>query len=282
MSRHAPTFRNHARISSLCPVFDATLRLLSEEGIALHHVHERPLPVVATLSGSLRPRVDRRLAVILGVHRTSPLLPHMELDLQGLVAPPQETLFLEIPVGPRTLRTRTRLAQEASDIFVGLAEAELAVKVVSFSHRREVHGSLVVRHYPVAVFDRAGTLLWKHPAAPAYGLIRGGFPTTQTVRSLGPLRDRLRPEDLHRRLDDGSGLPTWYRFACDRLQDEHPDAIVSFADVIQHQAELWLASGLETNLDRALQEATQDYLRGFEIFFGMGGLHPTPTLLTFA
>lgn len=282
MSRHAPTFRSHARISALCPVFDAKLHLVSEEGTPLHLVHERPLQVVTGPKGNLCPRVDRRIAVIAGVERTTPLLPHMEADLQGLATPPWETLFLEVPVGPTTLPTRIRLAQEASNLLVELAEAGQMVKVVSITHRREIHGAMILRHYPVALFDLAGTLLWAHPAAPSYDLIRRGFPATQKIRTLGPFRERLRSEDLHRRLDDGTGLPAWYRFACDQLRDEYPHASVCFADVIQHQAELWVAKGLKPDMDSAMHEAAQDYLRGFEIWFGMGGLHPVPSLLAFA
>lgn len=282
MSRSAQTFRRHARISELCPVFDATLHLLHEEGTPLHQVHERPVQVVANPNGSLCPRVDRRVGVILGVGRRSALLPHMEADLQKCPAPPWESLFLELPLGDRTLRPRIRLAQEASDLLTGLAEAGQVVKIVAISHRRAIHGSVVLRHYPAALFDLSGTLLWTHPAAPAYGLIRHGFPAAQKMRALGPLRRRLHPQDLRRRLDDATGLPSWYRFAFERLREEHPTEKVGFADVIHHQAELWVAHGLAKSLEGAMQEAGQDYLRAFEIFFGMGGLRPMPSLLSFA
>ena len=211
MSRHAQSFRQHARISELCPIFDATLSLVSEEGIPLHQVHQRPLQVVVGPDGRLGPLVDRHIAVILGVNRTSELLPHMESDLQILEANPLETLFLELPVGTTTLRTRARLAKEASDIFVEVAEAKRTVKIAAISHRRQICGVLVLRHYPVALFDEYGALLWLHPAGPAYGLIRDRYPQAQKRRTLGPVNLVDSPDGLQRRLDDASGLPALYR-----------------------------------------------------------------------
>lgn len=276
------TFRTYARISSLCTVFEATLTLLPEEGTPLHYVHERPVPVVIGKRGELLPRTDRNLAVILGVKRISDLLPHMEEDLLFLPTRPFESLYLSVPAGEPVIRERVRMLNEASGIFIPVAETSQLVMLVAVTHRRRINGAIVIRHYPVAVYDQGSNLMWAHPAGHSYGLIREEFPNHQKVRQLGPRCRKGRTPDLLRRLDDATGLPQWYQFAKEQMQELQDGEDPLFQAVIAHQANLWLQRSIAESADQALVEATQDFIRGFEMFFGAGGLDPVPGFLAFS
>lgn len=274
-------FRRHARISDLCTVFQATLNPLQEEGVSLHFLHERPVQVVVGTRGELLPRTDRGLAVIFKVDRSTELLPHMEEDLRLLPNPPFETLYLHVPIGDPAIPMRVRLLNEASGILLDVAEAGQAVIVVAISHRRKINGSLVLRHFPVALFDCMGSLLWAHPAGHAYGLLREGFPQHQKVRFLGP-KPRIPVTGPPRRLNAATGLPEWYQLAKEEIQALQEGDAPTFELVIGHQAHLWLQRGMAKSEDQALQEAAQDFLSGFEVFFGAGGLVPAPLRLEFS
>jgi hypothetical protein len=272
--------RRHARISELCTVFEATLHPLREENVSLHFLHERPVQVVVGNRGELLPRTDRGLAVIFKIDRSTELLPHMEEDLLRLPHRPFETLYLHVPIGDPVIPMRTRLLREAAGILLDVAEDGQTVAIVAISHRRRINGSLVLRHFPVAVFDSTGNLLWAHPAGHAYGLLREGFPGHQKVRLLGP-KPRIPVADPPRRLNAATGLPEWYQLAKEDIQSLQEGDVPSFELVIEHQAHLWLKRGMAKNEDLALQEAAQDFLSGFEVFFGAGGLVPAPLRLEF-
>jgi len=223
--------------------------------------------------------MDQRMAIICAIDRTSPLLLHMEESLHAVCPKPVETLLLELPTDNGTRSIRSRLLMETADLLSEFMELGQEVEVVAISHRRSIHGNLVLRHHLVALFDRMGTLCWCHPAAAGYGLIRPGFPSRQHVRTLGRTRMKMTPEEIPRRLDEGTGLPAWFQYARESLRKQSPDDACEFADVIQVLGDLWVAHGLAGNVTQAMQMATQDYFQGFETFFGMGGLQPTPTIL---
>lgn len=272
--------RRHAQISELCTVFEATLHPLQEENVSLHFLHERPVQVVVGSRGDLMSRMDRSLAVLFKVDRSTELLPHMEEDLQLLPFPPFETLYLQIPIGDPVLPMRARLLDEASRILLEVAEEGQGVIVVAISHRRKINASIVIRHFPVALFDLSGSLFWAHPAGAGYGLIREGFPENQKVRLLGP-KPRIPVADPPRRLNVSTGLPEWYQLAKEEIQALQEGDTPTFELVIGHQAHLWLQRGMAKSEDQALQEAAQDFLGGFEVFFGAGGLVPAPMRLEF-
>lgn len=281
MTRPHGTFRQHCRISDLCPDFQATLHYLEEEGVSLHHPHERPSQVVIDERGNLLPRTDRHVAVILRVSRKTPLLPDMEEQLQGLAIKPIETIFLPMPGGDVVLRPHMLVLQEFSRLAQEIVEAGAPVIVVAVSHRRMIHEMLVIRHYPVALFDLSGSLLWAHPAAHSYGLIRRGFPSHQKIRVLGR-RSPLATDKGPQRWDPESGLPFWYQEAKDHLLDLDPSAEPSFAEVLEHYADTLQQRYLAKDVEQAMQMATQEYLTGFERWFGSGGLYLSPGLLEFA
>lgn len=268
------TFRNHCKISELCPIFTATLTPLREEGIPLHFVHSRPLPVVVDERGKVLPRTDRQIAVIFGVQRTSELLGRMETELALLPARPFETLYLSFPSDRRDLSLAPKVLTEASKILLSLAEASTPITVVAVSHRRWVHGSVILRHALVAVFNDSEELLWMHPAAAPYGLIRPGFPAAQKARVLGCRRSTWRPEE--RRLDPQTGLPAWFRHAADQLREGALDAELPFTQIMDHQTELWVNLSLAGDEEQARIRATRELMAGFEMFFGPNGLHPEP------
>jgi len=273
------TFRTHAGISSLCTVFRANLAPCWEEGIPRHYVHRLCQPVVVDAQGRLSPDVDPHLAVVMGLERLSPLLPQMEDDLQRLQERPYESLYLMLPVGEPGTSARPRLLEEVAKLCLELVAADDPILVVAISHRRRIGASTVIRHYPVALFDREGGLLWAHPAGHSYGLIRSGFPRHQRVRTLGP---RIRkPSSLYglTRLDRATGLPVWYRNAQEHLIQTQGVETPSFEATIELQAECLLQWAIAADAEQALREATNQYLRGFETFFGCGGLNPIPGLV---
>jgi hypothetical protein len=203
----------------------------------------------------------------------------MEESLEGLKPPPFETVMLEIPVDDATRSFRMLLLDELANLLLELMEQGKEMKIVAISHRRLIHGNLILRHHLVALFDQMDTLYWRHPAASEYGLIRRGFPARQRVRRLGAVCRNRAPSDIPRRLDPATGLPAWYLFALERLREQLPHDACNFASVIQFLAEQRLELGLAGDLDQAMRDATQDFFHGFETFFGMGGLQPTPTIL---
>lgn len=282
MARLHMTFRKYCRVSELCAVFDAVLAPNHEEGIARHFVHQLPVQVVLGAKGNLETITDRYFAVVMGLTRDTELEPYMEEDLRLLSYRPAESLYLPLPVGDPVFKARTRLLDEASKLFIDLAEAGTPVKVVAISHRRQINGSIVIRHYPVALFDHAGSLLWAHPAGNAYGLIRYGFPLTQKVRILGPKTRTGKCPEMLRRLDDETGLPAWYQFAREHLQELQTGEEPLYRAVMDHQAYLWVQRSIVETAEQALIEATQQFLIGFETFFGQGGLYPTPGRLDLA
>lgn len=178
------------------------------------------------------------------------------------------------------LPQRTRMLREASSIFMDLAQEEGRILLVAMSHRRLVNKTLIIRHCPVAVFELQGQPLWLHPAGREYGLISAPFPDGQRQRTLGPRRAlSRRPEDLNQ-MDDATGLPSFYAYAKQYMKaadDGEEDPVV--AAVLDFQAQSLLQMAIIQEAEDALKLATQQFLRGFESFFGMGGLMPKPGMI---
>lgn len=281
MTPFPKTFAAHAGISSLCTVFRARLIPCWEEGIARHFVHRLCHQVVVDEQGRLAPDVDVHLAVVFGLERLSPLRDDMEKELRKLKEPPFESLYLDMPLENSRDPMRPRFLAESSDRLLGLSDSGVPIILAAVSHRRRIGTSLVVRHYPVAVFDTEGAVEWVHPAGYAYGLVRPEFPPHQKVRRLG--RRSRRKQDPYglRGLDEETGLPRWYRFARDQLIEMDGIENPSLDEVISFDAAWRLHHALVSDAEQAMREATLSYLHGFESFFGCGGLHPAPGVLEF-
>ncbi len=281
MTPFPKTFATHAGISRLCTVFRARLMPYYEEGIARHFVHRPCQQVVFDPQGRLAPDVDVHLAVVFGLERLSPLRDDMEEDLRRLNELPFESLLLDMPLGNLRDPMRPRFMAESSDRFLGLSDAGVPIILASVSHRRRIGSSLVIRHYPVAVFDAEGALEWVHPAGHAYGLIRPEFPPHQGIRRLGRRqRHGLDPYGL-KGLDEETGLPRWYRFARDQLIEKDGIAAPTLEEVIGFDTAWRLLHSLASDADQAMREAATSYLHGFESYFGCGGLYPKPGVLDF-
>jgi hypothetical protein len=267
------------RISSLCQIFEVTLRPCWEEGFPRHHVHRLPTQVIIESKGRLSADLEPQMAVVLHLIRHTDLLPLIK-DPFGKVHPmPSESLYLAMPVGSPLLIHRTRLLQEASSTFIELAQDEERVVLVAVSHRRLINKSLVIRHCPVALFSLEGDLLWLHPAGPNYGLVKAAFPRGQRSRVLGPKLPLKRDPDYFNEVDDATGLPTMYAYAKECLKaaqeaDEKDEPV--FAAVLDFQAQSLIRRSIAEDAETAITIATQQFLRGFESFFGMGGLFPEP------
>jgi len=275
------TFAAHAGLSSLCTVFRTRLTPCWEEGIARHFVHRPCQQVVVDEQGRLAPDVDIHLAVVFGLERLSPLREDMEEELRTLKPPPFESIYLTVPIESLRDPVRPQFMVESSDRLLSLSETGAPVILAAISHRRRIGTSLVLRHYPVAIFDAEGALDWVHPAGHSYGLIRSEFPPHQRVRRLGRrLRRNLDPYGL-RGLDEETGLPRWYRSARDQLIEKDGVENPSLDEVISFDAAWRLHHALASDAEQAMREATLSYLHGFESFFGCGGLHPTPGVLEF-
>jgi hypothetical protein len=282
MFEPSETFRKQWKISSLCTDFTATLQPCFEEGVSRHFVHEKARLVVLDDRGEIQPSTDREFAVVMRIKRTSSLLQHMENDLRRLHYRPTETIYLSLAGGDPLVRARMRLLNEASAHFIELAEVGTTVRVVAISHRREINGAIVIRHYPVALFGEDGRMLWVHPSAHGYGLIRDGFPLRQRVRSLGPRRKKGKIPDLLSHLDHETGLPGWYQYAKEHLIDLGVEEEPMYRAVLDHQVHLLIQRSIFEDADAALREATQQFLNGFESMFGQGGLNPVQGRLELA
>jgi hypothetical protein len=282
VSQQSKGIKAQYQISSLCTDFTATLHLNPEEGVPRHFVQQLTLPVVVDDRGVIQPIIDRQFAVVMRLKRSTDLLPYMEEDLLRLSYRPAESLYLAVAAGEPLVRARIRLLDEASKLFIDLAEAGALVRVVAISHRREINDSMVIRHYPVAILDEGGRLCWVHPAAHSYGLIRDGFPSSQRVRSLGPRTKAGKTPELLSRLDAETGLPEWYLFAQEHLKALELGEDPVYRAVMDHQVHLLVQRSIVEDAEKALQEATQQFLYGFESFFGQGGLHPVPGRLDYA
>lgn len=279
MLHHGSALRTQARISNLCTVFTASLHPLWEEGIPLHHPHQRPCLLDPQHHEQARQLTDCHLGVVCAVKRTTPLNSYMEESLRGLKTTPFETVMLELPIDEATRSIRMRMLDELANLLLELMEQGREMTIVAVSHRREIHGSLILRHHLVALFDHEETLYWRHPAASEYGLIRHGCPASQRVRNLGTASEHHKLSDIPRCLDSATGLPARYLFARENLREQTAQETSDFASVIQSLARQQLDLELVGDLDQSLREATQDYIHGFETYFGMGGLQPTPTIL---
>ena len=272
-------FSKKYRISGICQTMLATIHPCWEEGFPRHDVHRLPYPVVVEAKGQLGAELKPQMAVVMEVtrHTVLPLL----RDTPGIshLSPP-ESMYLAMDVGSPLLPQRTRLLREASSLFMDIAQEAHKIVFVAISHRRLVNRTLIIRHCPVALFEVHGQPLWLHPAAQEYGLIRAPFPEGQRQRILGPRKALLRrPEHLNQ-MDDATGLPAFYAYAkqCLKAVEEGEEEPVVGA-VLDYLAQSLLQMAIVQEADEALILSTQQFLRGFESFFGMGGLMPRPGVL---
>ena len=109
MTQTIDNLRQRCNISSLCTVFEATLHPCQEEGVPRHFVHELPRLVVLDDRGVIQPSTDRMFGVVVGIRRSSVLLPHMEEDLRRLGYRPTESIYLALVAGDPVIRVRMRL-----------------------------------------------------------------------------------------------------------------------------------------------------------------------------
>lgn len=276
------TIQRAFKVSTLCQFMEATLRPCWEEGFPRHSVHRLPTSVIVESKGQLGVDADPQMAVILHLNRHTVLLPLLK-DFREMPYPlPSESLYLAMPVGVPVLPQRTRLLQEASGIFMDLADEETRIVLIAISHRRMINKGLVIRHTPAAIVSLEGSPIWIHPAALNYGLISAAFPDQQRQRTLGPRRSARREPEWFNQMDDASGLPAMYVYAKQALlsaqeADEKEDPV--YAAVLDFQAQSLIRQSIATDAEAALRLATQQFLTGFESFFGMGGLMPKPGLL---
>lgn len=269
--------RTDLKISSLCQVIEVTLTPCKEEGFSRHFLHFLPTPLVVERKGSCLANPCAAIAVLFELRRHTPL-PLLLEDKQPFPhRAPFESLLLAMPAGDPVIPQRTRLMEEASRLFLELAEARERAVAVVVSHRRLVHNRMVIRHQPAALLALDGAPLWLHPAARGYGLIQAPFPSGQKNRHLGP---RQRGNFMTERMLylDHNGMPEWYLQAKELLKDEGEDEPLLGA-ILDFQAESLLQRSVEADAEAALQQATQDFLTGFETFFGMGGLMPQPGVI---
>jgi len=77
-------------------------------------------------------------------------------------------------------------------------------------------------------------------------------------------------------MDDETGLPLWFRFAKEQLCDGPNADEPLFHAVIDYQVHCFLELALAEDVEAAVRESTMQFLRGFEAFFGQGGLQPRP------
>lgn len=279
MNDNFADLRQKFRISTLCQIFEVTLHPCWEEGFPRHHVHHLPTQVVIESKGHLGVDLDPQMGVVLHVMRHTVLLPLVNDPLLKSPPTPPESIYFAMPVGTPLLVQRTLLMQEASRVFIDLSQDETRVVLVAISHRRLINRHLVIRHCPVALAGREGDLLWLHPAGPNYGLIRAPFPKAQRRRTLGPKLPLKRDPDFFNEMDDATGLPTMYAYAKECLKaaqeaDEKEEPV--FASVLDFQAQSLIRRAIAEDAETAITLATQQFLRGFESFFGMGGLIPEP------
>jgi hypothetical protein len=219
------------------------------------------------------------MAVIFHLIRHTVLLPLLK-DFTGKVhPPPAESLYLAMPVGSPLLPQRTRILQEASGLFMDLAQDETRIVLVAISHRRLINRTLVIRHAPVALFTLESAPIWIHPAGPNYGLIKSTFPQGQRQRILGPRKTLGRDPERFTQMDDATGLPAMFAYAKECLKasqeaDDKEEPV--FAAVLDFQAQSLIRRSITADVESALKLATQQFMTGFESFFGMGGLLPQP------
>jgi len=115
-------FRRRNKISSLCQVFVANLLPCEEEGVSRHFLHQLPTPLVLDDAGHLVETNPRRLAVLLGLVRQTEVDPDLEVSGPDDPRPPYESLYLEVPVGDPVVHPRPELMEEASNLFVQVAD----------------------------------------------------------------------------------------------------------------------------------------------------------------
>lgn len=279
MSVTPQALRNHFAISQLCQVFEAVLQFSLEEGFPRHQLHYLASPIVLEEGGRRIVLPDPQLGCIYEVSRLGPLNIPEEDRILFARRPPFESLLLAMTIsdGTKLITQRTRFLQESERLFLDLAERGDHIFVVGVSHRRLIHGRIVVRHQPAALFDLLGKRLWLHPAGPRFGLIKANFSRSQKHRLLDPAGPRLRDRSEFLELDQ-NGMPTWVEEARQALREEGEEDPVTDA-FLESQGRSMLQVSIEEEAMERMQIIAQDFLADFERFFGMGGLLPVPGIL---
>jgi len=274
--------RGSFKISQLCQVFEATLHLCMEEGFPRHQLHYFPSPVILEDCGRKLILPEPQLGCIFGLTRFSPLNIPNEDRVAFAHRPPFETLFLAMPVseGKRIISQRTRFLQESENQFLDLQESRERIFIVAASHRRLIHGRIMVRHQPAALFGSDGKILWLHPAAPRFGLLQVGFPRSQQQRHLDSPNARAQ-EHTQFQTHDEAGLPAWYGEVRQNMREDGEDDPMTDA-LLGLQARSLLQVSIEKEAEERMRAIAQEFLFDFETFFGMGGLMPVPGILDFA
>jgi hypothetical protein len=279
MSITPEALRGQFKISQLGQVFEATLHLCMEEGFPRHQLHYLPSPLIPDDRQQMLVLPDAQVACIFGLTRFSSLNIPTADQAAFTRKPPYESLYLTLPVSElgKANQRRIRFLQEAENLFLDLAERKDRVFVESISHRRLVHGRVVVRHQPVALFNPSGKVIWLHPEALRFGLIDAEFPRSQKCRQLGRPAIHIRNQPEFKALDE-EGLPVWYYEARQSLHEAGKDDLMAEA-LIGLQAQSLLQVSIEQEAEDQLRTVAQEFLTDFETYFGMGGLMPMPGIL---
>lgn len=272
------SLREELALSSLCHLFEAVLHPCLEEGFPRHQLHPFPSPIVVESGGRRLVMPEARLGCLFHLTRHSPLSLCEEEQAWLRRHPVVETLLLVMPVaeGARMVSHRTCGLQEAERLLLDLMEARERVLIASVSHRRRVHGQIVVRHQPVALLDPTGVVHWLHPAAPRFGLIRAPFPTSQDHRRLDAWEEA--PTDWAKlQVVEEAKLPRWYHEAREALKAQGESDPVFDAMLDLQRSALAHAAGRAAV--EKLRATAQEFLSDFERWFGEGGLLPRPGVL---
>lgn len=282
MPTHLEALRSRLAISQLCQVFEATLHSCIEEGFPRHQLHYMPSPIIIEEAGRKVILPEPQVACLYGLTRHSPLKIPAEDEAAFARRPPFESLLLTMPVsiGPLVLPQRTRVLREAEGLMLDLMEQKERSILVTVSHRRLVHGRLLVRHQPAALCSREGKVIWLHPAAQRFGLLQAPFPRSQRQRNIDTPEQYAREQAELSHLDE-EGLPAWYfeaRQAIIPAGEEDPIAEALLGIQVRSLIEV----NNEKEAKQRLLAASQTFLSEFEALFGMGGLLPQPGLLDLA
>ena len=276
------SIRETYAISGLCHLFEATLHPCLEEGFPRHQLHYLPSPVVLENHGRKVILPDPQLGCLFSLRRFGPLnLPPEELAALER-KPLFESFLLAMPVGDAcvVMPMRTRFMQASEHLFLDFMEQCERVLLVAISHRRRIHGQVIVRHQPVALLDLTGKMRWLHPAAHRFGLIKQAFPASQRHRLLDPWDpDFIDWAELREASEDE--LPQWYHEAREALRDQGKEDPVTDA-LLGFQAGSLLAAAAGKEALERLQSTAKAFLTDFEQFFGQGGLLPAPGVLDLA
>ena len=247
-------------ISRLCLVFQGTPRPYWEDGVAFHHLHYAPAPLMCGHEGLSQADGDFRVALEfeVGRHTGLPKFWPGETHLLPYRAP-HERLTLSMPMTESTTPERLGVLDEAGRLLMHLAMLGRTAPMITVSHQVCVGRASILRHHLVAILTNSHKALWVHPAAHALGLVQISFPEAQEFRRLGSIPSWVETIDPAMLALDGSGFPQWFPFAraVSGLppMGTWPRALAGWDPAFSPEA------------SRSSAEA---YLEAFESFFGCG------------